>query len=306
MIRFIGPAGFLLLLGIVLVGGRSPARSNPAATPDTPAVAAATTAEPYTGPLHVVRAYDPDRFHEGIIAADGSFTPPAYTVSGGIVPHHLFPGHMLADFYKRLAVQQPQTVVVIGPNHAEAGTDHIQTSLYGWQTPFGIVEPDTETIMALLAAGMAGVNEISLPADHAVAGALPFLRFYTPGTRIVPLLISGRTTIEESRALAAGLHRLLPAGTPVVAAVDFSHYLNSREAQEKDNMTLSIMQQFDYRRLYTLNNDYTDSPPSLGILLMLMQLRHTTAWDVLANTNSGLLQGNDTVMTTSYFSVLLH
>lgn len=275
-------------------------------TPDAPAVLASDTIEIYTGPTHSLRHYDADRFLDGIVYAEQHNPESSYRISGGITPHHLYPGFILADFYMRIGKQNPGTVLIIGPNHTERGGFPFITSAYGWETPFGMVAPDTKIITSLVAAGMAAINEEVVPADHAVAGQLPFLKFYAPQARIIPLLVSGTVTEEESKTFAAALSNLLPLNTIVIAAVDFSHYLNAQEAARNDGITLDTMKIFDYAQLYRMTNDYIDSPPSIGILLMLMQYRGTTAQDVLHNTNSGLLQQDNTIQTTSYFSILFH
>ena len=94
--------------------------------------------------------------------------------------------------------------------------------------------------------------------------------------------------------------------TVLVAPVDFSHYLRNKEAQEKDNITLEVLKNYDYRQLFALNNNYIDSPPSIAVLLMVMQKLGTTQMDVLYHTNSGELQKDDYIETTSYFSITYH
>ncbi len=264
------------------------------------------TAEVYAGKTHALRHYDSDRFFDGIVFAKERNPEASYPISGGITPHHLYPGFILADFYMRIGKQNPKTMLVIGPNHAEKGNFPIITSSYGWETPFGVVAPDTPTIERLLRSGFVRVNEDVLPEDHAVAGQMPFIKFFAPQTRVIPVLVSGTLSEEDAQQFAATMHKLLPPDTVVVAAVDFSHYLNAEEAQRNDGITLETMKTFNYDQLFKMNNDFIDSPTSIGIVLMLMKLRNTVVFDTLYNTNSGLLQHNNTIQTTSYFSILFH
>jgi MEMO1 family protein len=92
--------------------------------------------------------------------------------------------------------------------------------------------------------------------------------------------------------------------TLILDSVDFSHYLTAAQAERNDKKTLDIMQRFDYPSLFTLNNDYVDSPPSIGVFLMAMQALGATDSTMLYNTNSGFLEGNDYIQTTSYFSIM--
>lgn len=256
--------------------------------------------------IHAVRFFERDHFYAGVeYAANHQRTFP-YQVRGGIIPHHLYPGFIIADFFQRLSNQKPHTLILIGPNHYERGSFKALTSRYGWQTPFGIVYPDESVIAHLVDASALHVDEDVLPEDHAVSGILPFVSYYLPDTRIVPILLSGHMTETEAAALAEHLFKIADDETVIIAPVDFSHYLNSIQAQEKDEVTLSVVKRFDYRTLFSLNNDYLDSPPSVAVLLMAMEKLGSTTMDLLHNTNSGMLQNNDAIETTSYFSIVYH
>jgi len=115
--------------------------------------------------------------------------------------------------------------------------------------------------------------------------------------------LSGGLTEYESEVLASSLSNFITKDIVVIASVDFSHYLTSAQAKEKDIITFQILKEFDYKRLYLLNNDYLDSPPSIGVLLMIMQKLETTKMDLLFHTNSGELQNDEYIQTTSYFSI---
>ena len=123
---------------------------------------------------------------------------------------------------------------------------------------------------------------------------------------MVPILISGHTTQKEVEILASNLKDFIGEDTILVAPVDFSHYLTNDQAKEKDKVTLEVIKNYDYRQLFTLNNDYLDSPPSIAALLMVMQMLGTTKMDLLHHTNSGELQKDNYIETTSYFSIIYY
>lgn len=256
---------------------------------------------------HPVIFFDEQTFFDGVRRTEKSRPVQIIPIRGGITPHHLFPGFILTDFYYRLSQQHPTTIILIGPNHYEKGKYHILTSLYSWETPFGKVEPDTAIIKDLVDNNLVHVDEEVLPNDHAVAGSMPFIRYYIKGARVVPLLISGFTTVDEVRELAKAIGTYLTnTQTVFVAPVDFSHYLTSDEAEAKDKVTLTVLKNYDYNELFQLNNDYLDSPPSIATLLMAMQSIHATHTELLFHTNSGVLQHNPSISTTSYFSIVYY
>lgn len=253
-------------------------------------------------PTHPANFFDQSTFYQGIEWAKKS-EPFPYKVTGGIIPHHLLPSFIIADFFKRLTTQDIKTVILIGPNHYEKGNFKVLTSFFGWQSPFGVVEPNLMVINDLLVKNLVKIDEQVLPEDHAVAGIMPFVKYYLPGVKVVPILLKGFMIEEEVKILASNLKNYTDEETIFIAAVDFSHYLTSPKAQMKDKITLEVMKNFDYKKLLTFNNDYLDSPPAIVTLLMVMQDLGKTNMDLLHHTNSGIMQKNDYVETTSYFSI---
>lgn len=254
-------------------------------------------------PSHPLIFYEEKSFFEGVNQAKTVKKSTTYRITGGITPHHLAVSFILADFYNRLSWQKPTTIILLGPNHYEKGNFKALTSLYGWETPFGIVEPDEVIINTLVKRNLVRVDENTLPNDHAVAGSMSFIKYYIPEAKVVSILLSGSMNKEESEILADNLKEFVKGDTVIVAPVDFSHYLTNKQAQEKDKITLQVMKDFDYRQLFLMNNDYLDSPPSIGTVLMVMQKLGTTNMDLLYHSNSGEIQKNDYIQTTSYFEI---
>lgn len=287
-------AGFFLVLLLVLIivfeKNRPPA----------------SVKNPIPRPTHSLIFYDQKSFVDGIEYAKKNKVENFYKIVGGITPHHLDVGFIIADFYSRLAPQKPKTIILLGPNHYERGNFKALTSLYWWQTPFGLVEPDNLIIESLINNKLVKVDEDTVSNDHAVAGSMSFIKYYVPQAKVVPILLSGRMNQEEAAILADNLAKFIKNDTVIIAPVDFSHYLTNKVAQEKDKLAFQVMKEFDYRQLFSMNNDYLDSPPSIGTLLMVMQKLKTTNMDLLYHSNSGEIQKNDFIQTTSYFSITFH
>ena len=155
----------------------------------------------------------------------------------------------------------------------------------------------------LVDSNLAKVDEDVLTREHAIGGINPFIKYYLPQTKIVPLILSGRMNLAEIDELANKLKNYLDDQTVLVAPVDFSHYLTQAEAQEKDKVSWQIMQDFDYPKLLKLNNDYLDSPSSIATLLKVTEKINAKNSDLLYNTNSGIITNQPHVSTTSYFSI---
>ena len=246
--------------------------------------------------------YDEKTFMKGIEYAKNQKTF-SEKVFGGIIPHHQLPGFIIAQFYKGLENQNPKTIILLGPNHYETGNFYALTSNNSWPTPYGCVIPNKEIIDKLTSYNFVQVDNNNVANDHSMGTSMPFIKYYLPDTQVVPIILSGKMTQKETENLASILSTL---DLPIVASVDFSHYLISAEAQQKDSETLKILEAFNIRQLFSLNSDYLDSPPSIAALLYAMQKVGKTNHKILQNTNSGILTNNHTSPTTSYFSIIYY
>lgn len=295
---------WLGLMALVLLAGFLFGRVDRSVKPDPSVVMGEVDGEEL--PVHPSQFFESEWFFRGVYAvADKSFGGHP-NIRGGVVPHHLYPSFILADFFKRLAVSPPKTLVILGPNHLERGEGKFLTGFYGWETPFGQVRTNRSIILELVDNNLAVIDENVLPLDHSVAGILPYVKYYLPDTKIVPILLSGFINEAEADQLADFLSAYISEDTVLVAAVDFSHYLNNPGAKKKDAITLTLMQQRRYREILSLNNHYLDSPAAMVTLLKTMDKIGAGQTEVLHQTNSGELQANDSIETTSYFSIVFY
>lgn len=253
--------------------------------------------------IHEVKFYVEKTFLEGVEKSKKILNQD-YQIRGGIIPHDLFVSFIIADFFKRLSFQNPKTIIVIGPNHYEKGNFKVLTSVYNWETPYGLVNPDMEFINKLVGKNLLQIDEEVLPDDHAVSSILPFIKYYIRDAKVVPILLKRGFTESESEILATRISELINEDTVIIASVDFSHYLLSNEAKKKDDVTLKIMEDLNYYKLFELNSDYLDSPSSIGVLLKVMEKLGSSNSQILFHANSGDLQKNNGVGTTSYFSIV--
>lgn len=227
-------------------------------------------------------------------------------IISGVLPHHLVAGRLIVQFMKNLAAQNPAVIILAGPNHYNLG-GKIITGLYDWQTPDGLVKTEQEIAGVLLDKGLAVRDEEVLSREHAVGGLMPFIRHFMPQTRVVPLVFHYDVSLTEIDALLETLRPYLDKTTGaavVVASVDFSHYLTRQEAEFKDEITLKAMREFDYTALYQMGNDHLDSPASLALAFRTAEKRGVRDFEILDNTNSGVIFKNDIIETTSYFTLV--
>lgn len=249
--------------------------------------------------------YDPELFYKGVNKAKQMPNESPTPVRGGITPHDILASFMIADFFEQLQSSQPKTIILLGPNHYEAGDAPVQTSSYGWNSPFGIVDSNRAMITALIKSGLVQDNPRTFTHEHSVGALIPFIKHYLPKTTIVPLVFKKQADLKQLTQLAELLAKkdLFP-DTVVVASVDFSHYLQSEVADKKDEATLKAMRTLDVEQIDRFNSDYMDSPPAIITLLLTMNQHNPTEFKILEHTNSAKLIHDFTVKTTSYFTMI--
>jgi len=227
---------------------------------------------------------------------------PSTRIYGTVVPHHLLAYKLIAQIFCQLEVQKPPLIILIGPNHFNQG-DRIVTSAWGWQTPFGVVEADSETVDHLVGTNLVKVDDSVFVTEHSMGNLMPFIKYYLPEAKVVPIIFHHDLTKEEAVLLSQELANLAEEKEAVImASIDFSHYLTNKEAQLKDEETLEVIKTKNIARLLTLGDANLDSPGALATMLLTMEKLRVEDLEVLQHTNSGLLIGNNLIETTSYMT----
>lgn len=245
--------------------------------------------------------YDEKLFYKGVDDAKKNYKKMDFPIKGGIIPHHLLPGLIISDFFMHLTENPPLNIIIIGPNHPEIGKN-ILSAFNNWETPFGIVETNVDYVQRLTEQGLVALDEKTLSEEHSLGGLMPYIKYYLPSTKVIPIAVRATNSLDDVIKLANLLLPFLKEdNTVILASVDFSHYLSSEKAQENDKLTLEKIESNNYEALLNMDNDYLDSPIAIATFLKIMEenkLNHK----VLFNSNSGILTGINSGVT-SYFSI---
>ncbi len=209
-------------------------------------------------------------------------------VYGGIVSHHFYMEEDISKLFLQLRNQSPSVVVIVGPNHFNAGNADIQTSIASYATPFGQLESDLPLISSLVADGVAAHEEFAFEREHSIAALVGFTKRVFPNTKLVPIIIRRSTSPARTVQLAAELNKILPKDALVLASVDFSHHLDRFAAGFHDSQSVSALLSTDFNRIRNLE---VDSPQSLEVLMRYLQSRGALYMEY-KNTNQALYGGN--------------
>ncbi len=240
--------------------------------------------------------------------ADTSGNKPAVgnRIAGGVTPHHLLAANLIAGFFRKLSDDPPKTIVVIGPNHKRVGFGGLQTSSSDWATPFGRLDANGEIVKMLVDKLNASENDSVMQEDHAVSALVPYIRYYLPDVRIVPILLHGNYSTANSLKLGKLLGKIsaeAPGSIDIIASVDFSHYLDAGTAYKMDDITLKAIKNNDITAISRMSNDNTDSPPSIITLLGAMGAAGAAGPETAGHSNSSDITGSGYGNTTSYFTM---
>jgi AmmeMemoRadiSam system protein B len=256
---------------------------------------------------HPLLFFDERAFAAAEAATAATPVEPMPDARGLLVPHHWVGGAFITTSLRDLvASRQVTRVILIGPNHTNAGGGAVLTSDLPWETPFGSAEADREAVATLATTGLVRLEPDVLTYEHSVAGIMPAVRRYLPEAKVVPLILRGGLSAVDVERLATALTPLMDDGTVVVAAVDFSHGLPAPVAQQRDGETLALLGAFDWTPLLHWGNEHLDSPASVAVLMETMSRLGAARFEVRGNSNSGEVTGDLASPVTSYIVGYFH
>lgn len=262
-----------------------------------PAYPAQPTQHTAPEPAHPSVFFDERSFVAALAQVEALAPEPMPGARAVIIPHHWLAGHLIVSGIRDLAASGDyQRIILIGPNHTNAGNAAVIASDRPWQTPFGRVEPDRGAVRAL---SIARYEPQVLTYEHSVAGIIPAVARYLPEAQVVPLILRNDLTPAEVRRLAEEVASLVDDRTAIVAAVDFSHYLSVVEAGRRDRETLGALQSMDSARVLSYGDEHLDSPAAIAAVMEAMRLVGATDFELRQNGDSSEL-GGSALEVTSY------
>ena len=229
-------------------------------------------------------------------------------VQAAILPHDSASHKELTQFYRGLAaVSQPTTVVILSPNHYDAGRADIQATTRAFQTIDGLLYSDTPIINQLRRHGLLGVEGKSFDKEHGVTMQAGYIKRFFPQAKVVPLIFKADTSLQQVDALVERLIQIVSTEARLVlASIDFSHYLPKTQADLNDARTLSQIKAMDLNQLPIVDEEcaFLDSPPALrAIIGYANQLRAIQLAVVRHDNTADILNRPSEPSTTSHFYI---
>jgi len=228
---------------------------------------------------------------------------PGETIRAGIVTHHFLASGLMVRFFETLQAQSSaETIILIGPDHFHRGLAKISFSSLPWKTPFGIMETDRRIVQQMQVATRLQEDQEAFTGEHSVGVLVPFLKYYFPQSRVVPILVdvnAQQNQLGQLRGLLAGY--LQNPRIVVLLSMDFSHNSTAVIAAARDAQAEQAISALDSRRVEGLN---VDCRKGLWLLLASLGDLGKVKVQVGEHTNSARLTGNSRQPdVTSYYSV---
>ncbi len=169
-------------------------------------------------------------------------------VVGALVPHagYEYSGAVAGATISRIAFKE--TFVVIGPSHTGLGRPFSVFADGVWRTPLGDVAVDGD--LARLAVALSHYleeDEVAHFQEHSVEVQLPFLQYFKPDVRIVPIVLASAEVDvyrEIGRAIA-GAVKETGREVVVLASGDLTHYESQASAEKKDRAGIEAILAMD-------------------------------------------------------------
>jgi MEMO1 family protein len=224
-------------------------------------------------------------------------------ICGGIVTHHFLASGLMVRFFTGLQQHSaPDTIVLLGPNHFHHGLANISVSSLPWKTPFGVLPTDQQLVQKISAATQLPEDPDAFSGEHSVGVLIPFVKYYFPRSRVVPILID----VNAKSLPLARLRNVLSSflknpRTLLLLSMDFSHDAVASIAEARDVQAQEVISTMDAPKTKNL---HTDCRKGLWLLLESLKQAGYTGVQFNEHTNSSRLTGKpDQPDVTSYFTI---
>jgi MEMO1 family protein len=224
-------------------------------------------------------------------------------IYGGIVAHHLSVcEEQIENFFNKISLgknKKYDLVVLLGPNHFNAGSNEIQTSLPEYDTVHGKLKVDSEIIDRLAKRSLLHLmdQQIFLK-DHSITSLVPFIKKYFPHSSFLPIILKNGVSRHKCNNLAQKLLKLAEKRKIIVlASVDFSHYLSQEAAYFHDLISIDSISSFDFQKISELE---LDSWPSIYTLLKYLSIQSAQKMTLIDRTDSNKIKHSQEKTVVSY------
>jgi AmmeMemoRadiSam system protein B len=221
----------------------------------------------------------------------------------------MYSGPVAANGFHFIAEEgQPETVIVIGPNHTGYGSGASIIVEGAWRTPLGDIKINSHLASTIQRnTKFLDIDHSAHRYEHSIEVQLPFLQYVYDQFRLVPICMQMQdlgVSYDLGMAIADAIKDL---NVLIIASTDFSHYEPQQIAASKDGKAIAAITNLDEKALHNIIQTHQVSMcgygPVSAAIVVAKQLGATTG-RLLQYKTSGDITG-DYSQVVGYASLTL-
>lgn len=230
-------------------------------------------------------------------------------IFGVVCPHagYVYSGPTACHSYKSITSQNPELVIIIGPNHFGVGKDVATMIDAQWQTPLGMVQVDSDSAKQIVEiSNFIEIDEYSHSQDHSLEVQVPMLQeILSSDFQILPIILRSQnmgTAIDVGNAVSKIAEK---KNAIIVASSDFTHYEENSFAHQQDKALIEPILEMDLERFYQVLNERRVTACGYGAIASTMiacKNLGAKKGELLSYATSGDVSG-DTASVVGYGSI---
>ncbi len=189
-----------------------------------------------------------------------------------IMPHagYSYSGYAAAHAAAVLENHRFDKIIVLGPDHNAGFNGCAISDVTAYRTPLGTIDlhPDVEQLRRQTDLFITPPS-VSEKREHSVEVILPFLQYWLPPFKLIPLIVGNASPVRIGQALAP----LLDDQTLIIASSDLSHYLPYTQAVLRDQETIKEILSLQADQLLSDRNRACGKIP-IAVIIYLAQTHH--------------------------------
>lgn len=220
-------------------------------------------------------------------------------IFGIICPHagYVYSGPTACHSYKSISSQNPELVIIIGPNHFGIGQDAATMIDAQWQTPLGMVQVDSESAKQVAELSKyIEIDEYSHSQDHSLEVQIPMLQeILSNDFQILPIILRAQdleTAMDVGNAVSEIAKK---KNTIIVASSDFTHYEENSFAHQQDKALIEPILKMNIERFYQVLSEKRVTACGYGAMASTMvacKNLGATKGELLSYVTSGDVSGD--------------
>ena len=230
-------------------------------------------------------------------------------IFGIVCPHagYVYSGPTACHSYKAISSQNPELVIIIGPNHFGVGKNVATMIDSKWETPLGLVDVDSDAVKEVVErSNMIEIDNYSHSQDHSLEVQVPMLQsILSTKFKILPIILLAQD-LETARDVGNAVSEIAKnKNAIIVASSDFTHYEENSFAHLQDKALIEPILKLDVKKFYQVLREKRVTACGFGAIASAMiacKNLGATRGELLSYATSGDVSG-DTSSVVGYGAI---